>query len=109
VSELTFTQHGVLAAEAAALTQQTVRWPEWRRIQATPIFWKLFYFQKSSRGPFLTSPLAPRGELHPQGWTLSPRGNVHLFVHPQGWIHSTVYKNGGESREFHPPGDKIHP
>jgi hypothetical protein len=28
VSELTFTQHGVLAAEAAALTQQTVRWPE---------------------------------------------------------------------------------
>jgi hypothetical protein len=34
-----------------------------------------------TRGSFLTSPLAPRGELLSQGWTLSPRGNVHPFVH----------------------------
>jgi hypothetical protein len=40
--------------------------------------------------PFLTSPLAPRSELDPLGWTLSPRGNVHPFVHPQGWTLSTA-------------------
>jgi hypothetical protein len=26
----------------------------------------------------------------PQGWNLSPRGEVHPFVHPQGWTLSTV-------------------
>jgi hypothetical protein len=26
----------------------------------------------------------PRGLLGPQGWNLSPRENVHAFVHPQG-------------------------
>jgi hypothetical protein len=46
------------------------------------------------RGQFLTTWFAPRGELGPQGWTLSPRGTVHPFVHPfvhpQGWTLSTV-------------------
>jgi hypothetical protein len=36
-----------------------------------------------SWGPFLTSPLAPRGK------NLSPRGNIHPFVYPRG-EHSTV-------------------
>jgi hypothetical protein len=53
--------------------------------------------------------------LSPQGWNLSPRGNVHPIVHPQGWTLSTIKKNGGYNREFHPqgitspPGYKIHP
>jgi hypothetical protein len=48
---------------------------------------------------FLTSPLAPRG-------------NVYPFVHPQG---DTVQKNGEAKKKFHlqrttsSPGDKIHP
>jgi hypothetical protein len=50
----------------------------------------------------------PRGELGPQGWTLSPRGNVHPFVHPQGWTLFTVSKNGGANREF-PPRGYLHP
>jgi hypothetical protein len=41
-----------------------------------------------SWGPFLTSPLAPRVELGPQMWNLSPRGNVHPFICPQGWTFS---------------------
>jgi hypothetical protein len=72
-------------------------------------------------GPFLTSPLAPRGKLHsrvefvPQGWTLSPRGNVPPFVHPKGWTLSTAWKNGGANIQILPQGitsplgDKIHP
>jgi hypothetical protein len=43
-----------------------------------------------TRGSFLTSPLVLRGELGHQGWNLSPRGNVHPFVHPQGETLSTV-------------------
>jgi hypothetical protein len=34
--------------------------------------------------------LAPRGELVPQVWTLSPRRNGHPFVHPHVWTLSTV-------------------
>jgi hypothetical protein len=48
-------------------------------------------------GPFLTSPLAPRGEICPLGGKFTP-----LFT-PRG-EHSlqTVLKNGGANREFHP-------
>jgi hypothetical protein len=61
----------------------------------------------------LRGKFAPRSELSPQGWTFSPRGNVHPFVHPQGWTLSTVEKNRGANREFHsqgitsPLGDKV--
>jgi hypothetical protein len=67
--------------------------------------------------PFLASPLAPRGELGPQGWNWSPSGNVHPFVHLKGM--NTLYcfeEWRGEQRisppgdNFtHAPGDKIHP
>jgi hypothetical protein len=67
------------------------------------------------RGPFLTSPLAPRGEIVPQGWNLSPRGEVPPFVPPRGEHSFIVWKNGGANREFHlqgitsPLGDKFTP
>jgi hypothetical protein len=32
----------------------------------------------------------------------TPRGNVHPFVHTQGSTLSTILKNGGANREFHP-------
>jgi hypothetical protein len=32
----------------------------------------------------------PRGEPGPQGWKMSPIGNIHPFVHPQGWTLSTI-------------------
>jgi hypothetical protein len=63
-----------------------------------------------NRGPFLTSPLAFRGKLHPLGWNLSPRGNVHPFVHP----HYCVQEWRGEQRIFpqgttSPLGDTLTP
>jgi hypothetical protein len=42
-------------------------------------------------GQFLTTCLppgvkfGPRGKHGTQGWHLSPRGNVHPFIHPLGW------------------------
>jgi hypothetical protein len=64
-----------------------------------------------SRWPFLTSPLALRGELRPQGWNLSPRGNV-----PPSGEHSLMFRRmDGANREFHPHGitspseNKSHP
>jgi hypothetical protein len=42
-------------------------------------------------GPFLTSPLAPRGELVSQGWNLSPRGEVPPLVPPRG-EHSLMFR-----------------
>jgi hypothetical protein len=44
-------------------------------------------------GPFLASPLAPRGDLGPRGWpwppgvTLAPRGDLgpQEWPCPQGW------------------------
>jgi hypothetical protein len=50
----------------------------------------------------------PRGELGPQGWNLSPRGNVHPFVHPTGWTLSTYCSEEwrGEQR-ISPPGDNF--
>jgi hypothetical protein len=46
----------------------------------------------------------------PQGLNLSPRGNVHPFVHPQGWTHSTLGTEEwrGEQR-ISPPGDNSTP
>jgi hypothetical protein len=46
----------------------------------------------------------------PQGWTLSPRGNVHPFVHPRGVYCLEEWRN----LESHPQvitspfGDKVH-
>jgi hypothetical protein len=31
----------------------------------------------------------PGLKFGPQGWSLSPRGNVHAFIHPQVWTLST--------------------
>jgi hypothetical protein len=38
-----------------------------------------------------TWPLAPRGELDPQGWNLSSSENVHPFIHPRG-EHSRLFR-----------------
>jgi hypothetical protein len=37
---------------------------------------------------------APRGELGPQGDHCPLGGNVHPFIHPQGWTLPNVSKNG---------------
>jgi hypothetical protein len=34
---------------------------------------------------------------------LSPNGNIHPFIHPQGWTLSTVQKNGGGEQRISPP------
>jgi hypothetical protein len=57
------------------------------------------------RGPFLTSPLTPRGELGPHGWNLSPRGNVHPFVHPPGVISLYCLEEWRGKQRISPPGD----
>jgi hypothetical protein len=47
----------------------------------------------------------PRGEFRPKGWTLSPRGNVHPFVHPQGWTH--CLEEWKDEHIISPQGDKV--
>jgi hypothetical protein len=46
----------------------------------------------------------------PKGWTwnLSPRGNVHPFIHPQGWTLYCLEEWRGEQRSS-PPGDNFTP
>jgi hypothetical protein len=44
----------------------------------------------------------------PQGWNMSPRGNVHPFVHPWGEQSLLFRKMEGE-QIISPPGDKFHP
>jgi hypothetical protein len=48
----------------------------------------------------------PRGELGPQGWNLSPRGNVHPFVQPQGvnTLYSLPRRMEGQTENFIPRG-----
>jgi hypothetical protein len=51
----------------------------------------------------------------PQGWILSPRGNVHPFVHPQGWTLYYLEEWRGKKiisppwDNFKTSRDKIHP
>jgi hypothetical protein len=40
---------------------------------------------------------------------LTPRGNVHPFVHPKGWTLSTVLKTVGQTEGLYYLGDKAHP
>jgi hypothetical protein len=46
--------------------------------------------------------LFPESEVCPLG-----KGNVHSFIHPQGWTLSNVKKKGGVKIEFHPQGSKF--
>jgi hypothetical protein len=50
-----------------------------------------------------------QGRTLPLGWNLSSRGNVHPFVHPQGWTLSTAFEEWMGEQRIPPPGDKIHP
>jgi hypothetical protein len=59
---------------------------------------------RATRGPFLTSPLAPRGELGPQGWNLSPRGEVYPFVHPPGVNTLYCLEEWRDEQRISPPG-----
>jgi hypothetical protein len=66
------------------------------------------------RCQFLTKWFAPRGKVAPRGvngphgWTLSPRGNVHPFVHPRGWTLYSLEVWRGE-QIISPPGDNFTP
>jgi hypothetical protein len=40
---------------------------------------------------------------------LSPRGNVHPFVHPQGWIHTLLFRRMEGRTENFTPGDNFNP
>jgi hypothetical protein len=48
-----------------------------------PHFHTSFSFIASKQGQH-SEARCPRGKVGPQGRTLSPRENVHPFVHPQG-------------------------
>jgi hypothetical protein len=60
------------------------------------------------RGPFLTSPLAPRGELHPQAWSwppgvkFVPKGGFSPLHSPPGV--NTLYFLEEWRGELHPQG-----
>jgi hypothetical protein len=61
----------------------------WNRFKSRPKWpyqWPVF--SNISWPPGLK--FAPRDELSPEGWTLSPRGIFHPFVHPQGGTLSNV-------------------
>jgi hypothetical protein len=55
-------------------------------------------FNSVARAQFLATWFAPRGEVCPEGWTLSPRGNVHPFLHSQGWTLSTNWESAKNSQ-----------
>jgi hypothetical protein len=70
---------------------------------------KFLHYTLSARGPFLISPLAPRGKICPLGRMLTPSFTPRCE-------HSLLFRwNGGANREFHPqgitspPGDNFTP
>jgi hypothetical protein len=78
----------------------------WSRAPFSLMRFALRRYDFSVQRAILNFTTGPRGQLGPQGWNLSPRGNVYPVFHLQGGTLSTVYKNGWGTEKF-TPGDKF--
>jgi hypothetical protein len=75
-------------------------------VQVFLVILKLEWRKVATEVRFCQHGFAPRGELGPQGSTLSPVGNVHPFVYPWG-EHYLLFRNGGANRGSSPLVDNF--